>query len=69
MFPLATQRNIIKTTILKNPEDIGMKTKTDPDELKRQEALNERVMQRVRQQLHAEGLTDAQIDELERLFG
>ena len=46
-----------------------MKTETGSDELKRQEALNERVMQRVRQQLHAEGLTDAQIDELERLFG
>ncbi len=46
-----------------------MKTETGSDELKRKEVLNERVMQRVRQQLHAEGLTDAQIDELERLFG
>ena len=48
---------------------IGMKTETGPDELKRQAAPNEQVMQRVRQQLHAEGLTDAQIDELERLCG
>lgn len=46
-----------------------MRSETGLDELKRQEAPNERVMQRVRQQLHAEGLTDAQIEELERLFG